>query len=421
MEQMFKMQSLRRTWVPNAKSKSKSKSTLFVIEEEPRCRFGWANRLLGHRFDFLCATVILFNAVLVGFSTEWATQHEREHPVIWALSQVCSVFFILELVLRLLGKGLEFFTEDCKAWNMFDLVLGLLSLLDVALGGMSGVGSAMKTIKMLRVMRLFRVIRFFHDLHMLALMVIDSLKALMWALIMLLLISYVFAVCLTDRVTQLMPAVVGPVAIGYFGSLPRTFYALGQAMMSGVSWGQLTDSLLSSDGFSVFLIHFYVFFTMLAVLNIITGTFVENALELSRQQHDVKTEREYELKRKYTDGVTQLFHHIDADGSGLININELKDCMEDPRMMAYFTALEMDTNDTDQLFGLLDDDGSGDVDIDEFIKGCLKVKGPARAADVLHLTHVVARMEKGINAAMLQLLRPDVTTANRAEAVQPGC
>mmetsp|Transcript_108700 Transcript_108700/g.350927 ORF Transcript_108700/g.350927 Transcript_108700/m.350927 type:complete len:598 (+) Transcript_108700:68-1861(+) len=362
-------------------------------------------------FDSTCAAMILFNSAIIGFGVEYMTTHDEEPFFLVIAGHVCSAFFFVELVLRmkLLGRG--FFRGENKWWNMFDFWLVTFSFIDIIITealslDASRVGSGMKTIKMLRIVRVFRVFRFFRELSLLALMIIDSMKSLAWALILLTIIIYVFAICFTSRATEHEKLNGAPGAAGpqqsevhrQFGSLGRTVYSLVQAMLGGVSWGVCADALLSIDAFSGFLFFFYVAFTILAVMNIITGVFVDNAVETARTQRDFLIQKEMELKEKYCNEMRALFAEMDSDGSGSVSFLEVQQYLEDPRVQGYFTALGLDPNDTERLFKLIDTDNTGDVDIGEFLDGCIRLKGQARSIDVYSIMRDLKNLEMKLDS-----------------------
>jgi len=349
-------------------------------------------------FDSTCAFMILFNSVIIGLGVEHTTTHSTESDFQKMSGYACSIFFLIELVLRLSLHGRKYFTNENRNWNLFDMFLVLFSIVDVIMdhvggGGSSSLASGMKTIKMLRIMKVFRVFRFFRELSLLALMIVDSMRSLMWALLMLAIIIYVFAICFTTSASEHLRSHEGSNSAGLsevhrqFGSLGRTVYSLVQAMLGGVSWGVCCDALLTIDWFSGALFFFYVAFTILAVMNIITGVFVDNAVETARTQRDFLIQKEMELKEKYAQEMRDLFMEMDKDGSGTIGLEEINEYLEDPRVQGYFAALGLDPNDTERLFKLIDDDGSGDVDVGEFLDGCLRLKGQARSIDIYSLMH----------------------------------
>jgi len=354
-------------------------------------------------FDMLCAVMIMTNSVLIGITTQYLTVYPEESMGMVVMGHFCSGFFLIELLLRIFTEGRGFFMlPETRSWNMFDAVLVAFSIVEffLAMNGSSGtLGQSVKTIKMLRILRLFRVFRFFKDLSLLALMVIDSMKSLMNALAMLVIITYVFAICFTVQASGWLQydnnfTVAGSDKLDqHFGNLWKTLYALMQAMLSGISWGELTNALMLVDVFTPALFFFYVFFTMLAVLNIITGVFVDNAVETARTQRDYLVQKEMELKEKYVKEMQRLFRQMDEDNSGTVSLEEVKEYFEDPNVRSYFTALGLDPEDSERLFSLLDDDGSGDVGVNEFIDGCLRLKGQARSIDIYALLIQCNRME----------------------------
>mmetsp|Transcript_50641 Transcript_50641/g.151448 ORF Transcript_50641/g.151448 Transcript_50641/m.151448 type:complete len:696 (+) Transcript_50641:23-2110(+) len=368
-------------------------------------------------FDGLCAVMILGNSVLIGWSTEHLTSPGAEETG-WmvVLGHFFTGFFLVELILRMLPEGTLFFHfHEGWFWNWFDFALVAVSIVEflLTMNGQGGNwGGSVKTIKMLRILRLFRVFRFFKDLSLLALMVIDSMKSLGNALVMLAIIMYVFAIMFTSEATGYLQSVPDRTASEaalvwqYFGTLKATSYALLQAMLGGVSWGVLTDALLEVDlWFSAIIFFLYVFFTMLAVLNIITGVFVDNAVETARTQRDYLVQKEMEVKEMYVKEMQKLFSQMDEDQSGTVCLEEVKEYFQDPHVKSYFTALGLDPHDSERLFTLLDDDGSGDVGVNEFINGCLRLKGQARSIDIYALLVQGNRLENKLREVMDNLPR----------------
>merc|ERR1712125_274061 len=142
------------------------------------------------------------------------------------------------------------------------------------------------------------------------------------------------------------------------------------------------DALRAVGPLPFSLFFFYVAFTMLAVLNIITGVFVDNAVETARTQREFLVQKE-----KWLQEMRELFIEMDTDESGTVCLAEVKEFFKDERVQSYFHALGLDTHDAERLFSLLDEDGSGELSLDEFLDGCLRLKGPARSIDVYTLMY----------------------------------
>merc|ERR1711972_426814 len=95
--------------------------------------------------------------------------------------------------------------------------------------------------------------------------------------------------------------------------------------------------------------------------------------------------------------VKQLFTLIDDDKSGHITIGELEHRISDSEVQAYFESLEIDVNDVWSFFKLLDKDGTKSVEAEEFLDGCVRLRGNAKALDVAKLMHDEKQMRRKLN------------------------
>mmetsp|Transcript_9827 Transcript_9827/g.16405 ORF Transcript_9827/g.16405 Transcript_9827/m.16405 type:complete len:111 (-) Transcript_9827:160-492(-) len=88
-------------------------------------------------------------------------------------------------------------------------------------------------------------------------------------------------------------------------------------------------------------------------------------------------------------------------------------------MAAYFTALGFEPHDCVRLFTLLDTDSSGTVDIEEFLDGCLRLKGFARSIDVHFIMVLIHRMQKQLQAGLNEPSERTDKARSRPAASQP--
>jgi hypothetical protein len=65
-----------------------------------------------------------------------------------------------------------------------------------------------------------------------------------------------------------------------------------------------------------------------------------------------------------------------------------------PEMKTYFKAIDLDPSEARGLFRLLDLDGSGTVNAEEFLNGCLRLRGPAKALDLSLIMLEMCRMQR---------------------------
>merc|ERR1740121_397412 len=168
------------------------------------------------------------------------------------------------------------------------------------------------------------------------------------------------------------------------------------------------------------LFFFYLAFMLLAVLNIITGVFVDNAVETARTQRDWMIQKETELREKYIQEMRSIFAELDDDGSETITMEELQVGLSDERMQSYFLACGLGLDDTARLFALIDDDASGEVDVDEFLEGCLRLKGTARSIDVHQIIHECRKITGVVND-ILSVMPERPAGVLPSKMASPGC
>merc|ERR1712216_206433 len=138
------------------------------------------------------------------------------------------------------------------------------------------------------------------------------------------------------------------------------------------------------------LYNFYVSFVTLAVLNVITGVFCEAAMEGARNDHELMCQQHLQDRSCFTDAFYTAFG-IDAKHDDVLNISLAYDDFErvlsSPATRDYLAAMDLEVSDAWELFKLLDAKESQVIDVAEFVAGCLRLKGPARALDVAMLCY----------------------------------
>ena len=92
-----------------------------------------------------------------------------------------------------------------------------------------------------------------------------------------------------------------------------------------------------------------------------------------------------------------MFHTIDDDGSGEISGSEIQAMMDDEEFQAYMSHLNIAVDDMMDIFEVFDKDGSGSVSVDEFVTGCLRVKGTAKTIDVMRVKNDTAMLKELIH------------------------
>jgi len=226
-------------------------------------------------------------------------------------------------------------------------------------------------------------------------LIVGSMVSLFWLLVLLLVVMYIFAIVLTQGATMWLKPGDGyarPVGnthysnvIYYFGSLTKTIYTLFMAMTGGVSWGEPADASQAYGWVYFCVFTSYIFFAIFSVMNIVTGVFVDGAIQQAESDRSLILEAQAKEKQEVCRTLEEIVFELDVDDSGCLSREEWEGAFVDPSIQGALAAMQVNIHDCDDLFDMLDVDGDGRVDVKEFIHGMIRLKGWAKAVDIERL------------------------------------
>lgn len=359
----------------------------------------------GQFFDAFFLVLVILSAIALGLETDYEAMHRGLFvPIGFELSNAFFCFaFTVELVLRLYVDRCEFFTSESNAWNIFDLVVVVLQIAEMAWSlchkiwsSSAAAGNVTRVIRLLRTtgrlirtVRVFRLIRLLHELRMLATSIVSSMRSLIWALMLLMLIIYIVSVFFTEVVAlhNSHDPNGDSEAQAWFGTLSRSCLTLLEAITGGISWDAAVVPLMEDISPMLgILFCLYVSFCLLAVLNVVTGVFVDKATRMAQE----------EKEETLVTTIGNLFYHGTEDDC--ITWKEFSSKLSRPEMQEYFKDLNVDVSEAKGLFQLLDVDGSGGLELDEVISGCLRLRGPAKAIELALLGQEIVSLNGKVEA-----------------------
>jgi len=369
----------------------------------------WVRKIVAsHNFELVFGLAILSNALLIGVEVEYTSSRKlADAPIAFKVVQhLYAITFLVELVFRGLSESWSFFTGRHLLWNYLDLLICLFSLWEFALDASLIIGgsesnprstnmSNVRIIRLVRITRLIRItrisrlMRFIKALRTLVYSIIVTLKSLVWALLLIMLLIYVFGIFFTQTVLDSGYSGFEDsyLIYKYWGTLGLSMTTLFKSVSGGVSWEDAVDPLDSISWLLIVVFYIYISFAYFAVLNVVTGVFCQSALESAQRDQDMLMQQIMANKQNHVKKVKELFQDIDCDNSGFITLQELESRMEDAAVQAYFNSLELDVHDAWTFFKLLDTDEGHTIEIEEFIMGCMRLRGPAKALDVARIMH----------------------------------
>ncbi|CAE7291341.1 SCN4A [Symbiodinium natans] len=256
-------------------------------KDEPMIR-AFANSSL---FKSLCTLAIMANTVYLGVAADSAvrTSYDRllgkEVSSLDRTPEICfTVWFSAELLVNCLGFGWSFWTGSHRLFNLFDVVLVTNSIVELTLQDSIQNWSFLRIFRVFRLVRVVRLVRTLRSLRSLRTMlfsIISSIGALFWAFVMLLLTMFMFSIIFGNGVSVYFDHVdvnnLDKVAeaqrvFAYFGGIYETLVSLFCSVSGGNDWMTYGEVLRLGPGevyFTLFV--FYVFFTLVGLLNVVTG------------------------------------------------------------------------------------------------------------------------------------------------------
>lgn len=370
-------------------------------------------RLHGPTAQLIVSLVIVTHAVLTGYSAEVAYQVEVNKAPRVAWLEASEVFFLLfftvELGVRVLVERFCFLFGREWRWNLLDSVLVTVSIADVVLSESAqstalasfSVGRFFRLARFFRLMRLPRVMRHCQSLRLILYAILDSMTSLGWCFLLVACFMYGFACLVVYGVVNFM--VEEGVASGHgaelhqwWGGMYRSMVTLFMAISGGADWAEMVDPLARVSGIYEPLFIGYIFFMVFGVLNVVVGAFVATTTQIAEEDREAQVKYEMARVEKYTGKIRRFFRDADIDRSGTLSWDEFKQYLGDPKVKAWFQTLELDVSQAHNLFELLDTDGSDQVTVDEFLKGCLRLKGQATTVDLNMVLMTCRKMSENV-------------------------
>lgn len=350
--------------------------------------------VLSNRFDHISAALVLSNAAFIGVQVEFVFSGETP-SMVSIVDYLFCIAFLVELGLRLYAFGCRgyFFVHE-TAWNWFDFSIVSMSTLDTVIslsldGKTSPLGNisvlrVVRIVRITRVLRIIRVMRFFKDLRILIAAITSTLKTATWALLLLLISMYMFGIAIAQMTADYAneqrdvgtPLSDDVALLHYFGSLGTAIFTLFMTVAGGIDWEHAV-SPLEALPLAMCVYIFFILFSSFCMMNVVTGIFVQNAIETFDGDKEKVIEFQLKDKKRFVDRLTELFMQVGQDGR--CTKEEFEELCYDEHMRVLLRTLDIEPRDALALFAMMDTDGTGELNLDDFIHGCITLRGQAKA------------------------------------------
>jgi voltage-gated sodium channel len=381
-------------------------------QREPKRDSCLANVVINSRFEVVVAVVIALNAVFQVYCTNWKISNigqPQPRVVAWGEAFFLIAYFV-ELAVKLIVHRLYFFWNDDMAWNIFDFMLVVVSMYDVA-GDYYELWTPnvtyLRLVRFMRLGKLLRIVRLMHlvrDLRLILSSMLGSVASFTWSMVMLLIVIFMFATLFVEGIEGCLatgcPGLTADheeVINSSFNSVQAAMVSMFKALTGGDDWGQFYGALEPVGEEYAILYLFFIAFCNFAFMNILTGIFMENAMNLAKPDREAMAFEHHKEEVEHIHNLGELFKEMDRDGKGMLSQREFLDVIRDNEVVqAFFAAQGLDIKDAEMFFKMLKDADheTEDVQIDAFIEGCMRMKGAAKSLDIQALRYRLRGMRK---------------------------
>ncbi|CAE7676252.1 Scn11a [Symbiodinium sp. CCMP2592] len=395
-------------------------------------------------FNALILFLIVVNAVLLGVEIQVSSSIGEDDIPSWFMVVNTGIvgIFVIEIILKLVALGChEFWRGPQAGWNMFDVIIVAFSALEVVIdlfaqtlaASMWGADawSFMRTLRLaraLRGLRFFRMIRYFSALRALILSIVSTMSSLLWTLVLLFLLFYSFSVIIMQMVSDYcrylavirssdknaVPECPESLRL-YWPGVAESMLTLLFAITDGISWEQALNPLREVSVLAVAVLIFYIIISFFTILNVVTGVFVNTAIERASYDRDIASLKALQRRTEQMKELQEAFEDIDEGQTNEVRMQDIERATSLDRLGACMQALDISAEDVKTLFTLIDTDNSGAVDLEEFVSGCMQLHGPAKSLQIAKMSYDNKRIKEAIQHITYQVLEVNrkLTTALR--------
>eukprot|EP00419_Tripos_fusus_P082136 CAMPEP_0172936350 /NCGR_PEP_ID=MMETSP1075-20121228/221976_1 /TAXON_ID=2916 /ORGANISM="Ceratium fusus, Strain PA161109" /LENGTH=592 /DNA_ID=CAMNT_0013797721 /DNA_START=14 /DNA_END=1793 /DNA_ORIENTATION=+ len=311
-----------------------------------------------------------------------------------------ATLFIVELLLNLYAFRWNFFKS---LFNVLDTAIVVITSLEIFVLeqlaiNMSNISffRVLRLAKLVRALKIVRVMTFFHGLRVLVATAFHSLAALFWSLVVMFIVMLCCATFLCQMLHDFVVDEKADLATrtwvnDMYGNGHRALYTVFEMTFSGC-WPNFTSRVVKEvNPFYSFFFILYVTFVIFGMIRIISALFLRETMQQAERDaeimHSLKAKKTQTLKQNLSD----LFEAADTSGDGQLSIEELDELLEHPKVRVWLGEFGIDASDAHLLFALLDD-GDNSISKNEFVDSITRLKGEARAQDLVPVSANVQRI-----------------------------
>jgi hypothetical protein len=204
--------------------------------------------------------------------------------------------------------------------------------------------------------------------------------------------------------------------------------SLFMALSGGTDWVEYYDALVPIGVPSnVFL--FFIAFSQIALLNIVTGIFVDNALKIAEPDVQELADEHFNQDQEYAKELKDIIANGGTSEKTRLSKDDFEAVLKTGKLGTYFRFLGIDPIWSKKNLPLLfervkeeqhlmegEDENAEGIETTTFVERCLALRGNARSTEIMDLHDVVAKLQLTQELILEQLQQDD--SRQRAQRLQ---
>jgi len=315
-----------------------------------------------------------------------------------------TAFFVVELIFRVCASGRKFFSSG---FDILDAVVVPLTALDtfilspLRVAESSNINvSTLRTLRIFRMVRTLRVVRTlsrFRQLRVLWNTILASLKSLGSSMVTMCIFMLVLALFMTQSLHYFIVDDSESIEAREwvnkaYGDGIKSLWTVFALTFSGC-WPNYVAPIVEHVSWVYALVFvFYVSCVVFAMTRIVAALFLKETLHQANEDADAVIKERAQEIRNLEENLFGLFKASDKDGNGLLTEDEICRVLNSDRIKLWLGRLGIDAADPAALFKMLDTTGEKVITWDAFVYGLKRIKGEARAQDLIPLVNDCKRI-----------------------------
>lgn len=362
----------------------------------------------GHLFNGFFFVAIGMNALWIAHSTNDRIHGRLQVPPVeepyWHphMSRLFSWLFMIELFIRLVALRSQFWRRDDHAWNLFDAFVVGCSVLEAIIAFASVTFlRVLRVFRLVRVVRIFKMLRWFSGLQMMLVSLLACLPVLLWTFCTLGFVIFLFSVL----ILQGAYAILDPDDREGWESLQENFETVAQAMYTllmsitgGHSWVQMADELGRAHDLLRVLFVVYIMIMTFGFFNILIGVFVVKSSEVREMDGSLAVQKELDSSNAFVSELTSLLSaHCGDEIDEFLPKESFLLFLQSTEVEMFLQTHSIDVAEAEELYHIIATANHKKVTIEDFVYGCQRMKGVAKAMDVVLLFEEVVSLRNSLS------------------------